>query len=745
MLFGHEPPHWLASEQNFLAYRQQLKSFESLAAYTQSDATVTEGDNPERIRMVRASNDFFPVLGVKPLIGRTFAADEYVGNPPSTVIVGYGLWQRRFGADPAIVGKTIAINGIPRTIVGVMPANFDFPKASTDVWSPMPRFAADSNSRGNHYLFMVGRLTPRATAATAFAEANVLAKRIIRDNADIYSAKTPLTPNITAVQERLVGATRPYLFALLGAVGFVLLIACANVANLLLVRGESRQREMAVRTALGASRFRLLSQSLTESVVLAGIGGALGLLLAWIGDRALIALAPPSIPRLQEIGIDWRVLVFCAVTAMVTGLLIGAVPGWRASNGNAADVLKAGGRSAGSVGARALRSALVVAETALAVVTLAGAGMLVRSLWNLQSNDLGFDPKNVLTAKIALSQREYSDQRTEVFFDETLRKLRSLPNVTSAGAIGWLPVVNAGGMWGFEPEGKPNPGGRMPGAVPQQVTPGALQAIGLRLVAGRDFTEADRTGAPLVAIVSEAFAKLAWPGEQALGKRFHLFGPAPFLTVVGIVRDIRARGFADTPEPTMYFPFAQTAKSSYVMPRNMALVVKTSGDAPAIASAVRDAVHSLDKTVPVSEVRTLEEVVGTSISSRRFNTALLAGFALLALVLSGIGTYGVISYVVSQRSFEIGVRVALGAGQKSVVTLVMSEGLRLAAFGLGVGVIVSVAVGRAIRAMLVDVSAIDLPSLTLTALLLVIVAVAATLAPAIRALRVSPLDVIRNG
>jgi putative ABC transport system permease protein len=743
--FGHQPPHWLASERNFLTYHRDVKSFERLAAYTQNAATLTDGDNPERIRIVRATTDFFPALGVKPLIGRTFAADEFVGNPPTALVISYALWQRRFGADPAIVGKTTSINGVPRTIVGVMPPNFNFPRATTDVWSPMPPFSSDSlGGKGNHYLFMVGRLNPRVTVQSAFAEASIVAKGIMADNSDIYSPKVPLAPQLVGVEDQLVGGTRPYLFALLGAVGFVLLIACANVANLLLVRGESRQREMAVRSALGASRFRLLSQSLTESILLATIGGAIGLLFAWGGDRALVALAPSSIPRLEEIGIDWRVLVFCASTAMVTGLLIGVVPGWRAASGRTADVLKAGGRSAGSVASRVLRSALVIAEMTLAVVTLAGAGMLVRSLWHLQSNDLGFQPKGVLTAKIALPAREYTDQRTEVFFDEALRKLKSLPGVIAAGAVGWLPVVDAGGMWGFEPEGLVSPPGRMPGAVPQQATPGSLQAIGLRLVGGRDFTEADRDGAPLVAIVSEAFAKLAWPGQPALGKRFHLGGPGPLVTVVGIVRDIRARGFADTPEPTMYFAFAQSAKSTFVMPRSMALVVRTTGDAPAMAGSVREAVHSLDKTVPVSEVRTLEDVVGTSISTRKFNTLLLAGFAVLALVLSGIGTYGVISYGVSQRSFEIGVRVALGAGQRSVVALVISEGLRLAAVGLGVGMVVSIVVARAIRAMLVDVSALDLPSLALTATLLVIVALAATLAPAIRALRVSPLDVIRN-
>jgi len=744
--FGHEPPHWLASEQNFVVYHRELKSFDGLAAYTQADATLSDGDNPERIHLARASDEFFAVLGVKPLLGRTFAGDEFAGNPPRALIISHAFWQRRFGGDPAIVGQTTSINGIPRTIVGVMPPSFDFPKASTDVWSPMPRITLDTlNSRGNHYLFMVGRLNPRASIASARAEASVLAKRIVRDNSDIYSPKVPLTPNIVGVEDQLVGGTRPYLFALLGAVGFVLLIACANVANLLLVRGESRQREMAVRSALGASRFRLLSQSLTESVLLAAIGGALGLLLAYVGDRALVAVAPPSIPRLHEIGIDWRVLAFCASSAMLTGLLIGVVPGWRASSGKTVAVLKAGGRNAGSVGSRALRSVLVVAEMALAVVTLAGAGMLVRSLWHLQSNDLGFDPKDVLTAKVALSAREYSEQRTTVFFTEMLRKLKSLPTVTSVGAIAWLPVVDAGGLWGFEAEGKSYPPGGLPAAVPQYVTPGALQAIGLKLVAGRDFTDDDRVGALPVAIVSEAFAKLTWPGEQALGKRFHLAGPAPLLTVVGIVRDIRSRGFGDTPEPTMYFAIAQSAKNAFVMPRNMALVVRTNGDAWTIAPALRATVRSLDKTVPVSEIRTLEQIVGTSISNRRFNTALLAGFALLSLVLSGIGTYGVISYGVSQRSFEIGVRLALGAGDRSVVALVMSEGLRLAAFGLGLGLAASMAVARAIRAMLVDVSAIDLPSLGLTVTLLVLVALAATLAPAVRALRVNPLDVIRNG
>jgi len=388
---------------------------------------------------------------------------------------------------------------------------------------------------------------------------------------------------------------------------------------------------------------------------------------------------------------------------------------------------------------------LVVTEIILAVVTLSGAGMLVRSLWNLQDNGLGFDPQGVLTAKVALWQRSYNNERTAAFVGQTLERLRAVPGVRAAGAVGWLPVVEAGGLWSFEPEGKPYPPGRGPAAVPQHATPGALAALGLPFIAGRDFNGSDRDGALPVAIVSERFAQTIWPGESALGKRFKLSGPGPLLTIVGVVRDIRARGFGDTPEPTMYFSFAQSATSAGYMPRTVTVLVRTSGDPAALSSNVRNTVHALDKTAPVSEIRTLEQVVGTSISTRRFNTSLLAGFAALALVLAGIGTYGVISYGVSQRSFEIGVRMALGAENRSVVALVMSEGMRLAVLGLIVGLALSVVVARAIRAMLIGVSAIDVPSLLVTALLLIVVAATATLLPARRALRVSPLDVMRGG
>jgi putative ABC transport system permease protein len=745
--FGHEPPHWLTSDPDFLDYHREMKTLDGLAAYTRREATLvaSPASDPERVRLVRASEDFFPVLGVAPVVGRTFVGDEYVPKIAQVVVLSHSLWQREFGGDPRIVGRKISIEGAPRTIVGVMPQFFDFPEARTDIWMPLPRFNPDSLSdRANHYLFMVTRLKPGVSVERARGEASTIAQRIMRDNPRNFDPQRPIVPRLTSVRDDLVGGTRPYLFALLGAVGFVLLIACANVANLMLVRGESRQREMAVRSALGASERRLLAQLLVEASVLAVIGGALGLGVAWAGDRALVSLAPASIPRLDAIGIDWRVLAFTGVVSIATGVAIGLLPAWRAARGNAIDALKDGGRGVVNrhVG-RGVRGMLVVAEVALAVVTLSGAGMLLRSLWHLQSYDLGFDPRATLTAKVALSAREYTDERSTIFFDQVIGRLRAIPGVREAAAAKWLPVVDAGGLWGVAQEGKPE-SAQWALAVPQNVTPGYFGAMGIPIIAGHDFTDADRVGAPFVGVVSKAFAAKLWPGENALGKRFKLGGPTPLITVIGIVGDFRSRSFADTPEPTMYFPYAQSAKSAYVAPLAMAIVVRVDGDPMALAQRLRDVVRSIDRTIPVSEVRTLESIVGTSVSTRRFNTALLAGFALLALLLAGIGTYGVISYGVSQRSHEIGVRMALGAEDRSVLLLVMAEGAKLCGVGLAAGLIASAGVGRAIRALLVDVTPIDGPTLAVTALVLGVVATIASALPARRALAVNPSETLRE-
>jgi putative ABC transport system permease protein len=599
----------------------------------------------------------------------------------------------------------------------------------------------------------VGRLRPGVTVEGAAAGARALARRIMRDEPQMFDPSQPLVPHIVGVREQLIGSTRPYLLALLGAVGFVLLIVCANVANLLLVRGEGRRKELAVRSALGASGRRLVTQLLTESAVLALAGGLLGLALAWGVDRALVALAPASIPRLDEVGIDWRVLAFTLGATVLTGLLTGAVPAWRAARSDPAEVIKAGGRTVGAASATGgARRTLVVAEVALAVVMLSGAGMLLRSLWHLQNAGLGFEPRGVLTAKVSISASKYDDARTVLFYEQLVERLRALPGVRAAGAVGWLPVVDAGGLWGFRPEGGNYPEGRWPTAVPQQATPGSVAAMGLPLLDGRDISASDRDGAPLVALVSRRMAELAWPGQRAIGRRFQLGDDAPYMTVVGVVGDLRARGFGDTPEPTMYFPHAQAARSAYFAPRAMALLVRVGCPPPAgdceplaIVGAVRAALRALDGTAPLSEVRTLEQVVVTSVSSRRFATALLASFAALALLLAGIGTYGVIAYGVSQRAYEIGVRMALGAERGDVWRLVVLEGLRMCGLGLALGLVGAVAVARAIRAMLVGVSAVDVPTLAAVCVALLAVAAVASVLPALRATRVSPTEALRTG
>ena len=742
--FGHKAPQWLASPPEYFDYKRDLRSFERLAAFTQNEGNLATPDEPERVSLAAVSPEFFSVLGMKPLVGRTFARDEDIVFPPTVVVLSYALWQRRFGGDPAIVGKTIPFNGTRRTVVGVMPQHFDYPSARTDLWFPLPRFNPDSlGDRANHYLFMVGRLAPRVSIEQALGEAAALAKRMMRDNADRYDPKAPLVPSIGRLSDNLVGPTRPYLWTLFGAVGFVLLIVCANVANLLLARGEGRRKEMAVRTALGASRQRLLVQLMTEAVVYASAGGAFGLFFAWALTRSLIALAPASLPRVDQIGLDWAVLLYAMTTSVAAGILFGVAPAVRASREAPAETLKEGGRSSLHGGSHRMRRALVVAEVSLAVVMLCGAGMLLRSLVNLQSADLGFTPENVLTAKVSLSG--YNEQRSRVFYSDLLTRVRSVPGVQSAGAAGWLPVVEFGGLWGVLAEGQSyETMAQGPVAVPQQVTSDYFKAIGLKVVAGREFTDADRAGGPYVVVVSKSLARNLWPNANAVGKRLRMGGGSTFMTVVGVVNDIRSRGFDDTPEPTMYFPYPQTNETAYFMPRSMNVIVRTSGNPMAVANQVKSIVRTLDATAPVSSLRTLENVVAISVANRRFSTMLLGAFAALAMLLAGIGIYGVISYGVSERRFEIGVRMALGAERSAVMRSVLGDGIRMALIGVAVGVAGASAVARLLRSLLVGVPVVDVATFASVALGLVAVAAIASFVPARRATAISAMEALRG-
>ena len=518
------------------------------------------------------------------------------------------------------------------------------------------------------------------------------------------------------------------------------------MANLLLARGEGRRKEMALRGALGASRARLLTQMFAESFVLALSGGALGVFLAWLAQRLLIALSPPSIPRLDEIGLNVTVLAYALGISVLAGFLFGVVPAFRAARAAPAEMLKQGGKSQQQGSSRRVRQSLVVAEVALAVTMLTGAGLLLRSLINLQSSPLGFEPRSALTAKVSLTPSGYDDARAALFFSQLVERVRALPGVRAAGAAGWLPVVEAGGLWGVLAEGQSyETVAQGPMAVPQQVTPGYFAAMGVPIIRGRDFNEQDRAAGPYVGIVSTSMARQLWGDADPLGKRFRLGGGDRLVTVIGVVGDIRGRGYHDTLEPFMYFPHAQTAVSAYFMPRRMSLVIRSNGNPLALVDGVRSIVRSLDATVPVSSVLTLEQVVGTSVASRRFSTALIAGFAVIALLLAGMGIFGVVSYGVSERTYEIGVRVALGAERANILRLVITDSARVALAGLFVGLLGAAGVAHAIRSMLVDVPLIDVPMLLTVCCSLALVVLIATVLPAQRATAVDPTDALRGG
>jgi putative ABC transport system permease protein len=745
----HAEPYWTVSEPEFKDYRRDMRSMDRLAGYTDYDANLEGDQQPVRIKGARVSDGFFPILGVAPLLGRTYAPDEEkpAEGPTPVIVISETVWRTWFGSDPDILNREIRLNGVPRRVIGVMPASFNFPETSTGVWLPL-RLNYDSLwTRNNHYLLLVGRLKPGATAAQAVTEAELLTKRWPGDFPDMYS--DAIVAEVKPLRERLVGSSRPYLTTLLAAVGFVLLIACANVANLLLIRGEARRRELGIRTALGASRQRLVTQQLTEAGILAVAGGGLGLLVAWGGLRLLLRLAPATLPRLEQIQLDGAVLLFTLTVSLGTGLLFGLLPAIRISRGSPVGVLREGSRtSAGDAGGR-MRRGLVMGEVALAVIMLTSAGVLVRSLMSLSRIDAGFEPEGILTARINLPPLGYpTDAKAIALVHQLEERVRALPGVVAAGTMGWTPVVGSFGTWSIEVDGVRAPSiGQAPSADPQQVTWGYFGALGIRMVRGRAFTAQDREDAPPVAIVNEAMAKMLWQSQDPVGRTIRMYGndAMPWVTVVGVSRDILSRGAEKTTPPTMFFPYPQAAKSAYIVPRAVTVAVKTGGNPEALGGALRRIVHELDPGAPVSELRTMEAVMGTALASRKFTTVLLGWFAGVALLLAGVGIYGVIAYGVSQRTYEIGLRQALGAAPGSVLGLIMREGLMLTGIGLVIGLLGTLASAQLIRSLLVNVKASDPVTLGAVALLLAAVAALASWIPARRAMAVSPTEALRGG
>jgi putative ABC transport system permease protein len=720
---------------NFYDWRAQNHVFEQIAALYYANFNLGGGPEPERVLGANVSFNFFQTLGLQPSLGRAFVADEEKPTSPRVAIISHALWQRRFGADPALIGRKIEISGESFTIVGVMPATFQlqFPtNLNPELWTPVRTGNSDAN-RTEHYLYALARLKPGVSLEQGRAEMKLIASALQRQHPDTNSVSGI---NLIPLQQQLVAEVQPYLYLLFGAVGFVLLIACANVANLFLARLTNRAREFAIRLALGAGRGRLVRQLLTESLLLSLLGGGLGILLAAYAVSALRAIAPPDLPRLNEIALNGPALFWALALFVLTALLFGLAPALQASNPNLNHSLHQSGRSSGGRKQSRLSRGLVISEIALALLLLVGAGLLIKSSLLLQNVDPGFRPDNLLTLNIALPRQKYRESaQANAFFDQLLERIRALPGATAAGGVDPLPMTGSDSTTGVLIEGNPIlPPADRPEVGERLVTPGYFGAMGIPLLRGRDLASADRAGRPQVLIVNEAFAHRFFPNGDALGKRVGLDndGKIDWAEIVGVVGNVKHRRLDSEIKPELYMPYAQHARNF------MSVVVRTSVAPAGLASAIRAEVWRLDPNQPVFDVSPMTQKIAQTLGQRRFTMRLLASFAGVAVTLAVIGIYGVMAYFVSQRRKEIGIRIALGARSGDILGLVIFEGMRLAVLGLVFGLAGSFALVRLIRVLLFGVHPADPPTLIAVSCLLSAVAFLACLLPALRAARINP-------
>jgi len=732
-------PSWPRYE----AFRDQQKSFARLAAQSFTGFTLTGNGEPEQLQAQRVTASFFPTLGIKPELGRAFNADEDRPGGANVVLLSHAFWQRRFGGRADTVGQTLILNGTPCTVVGVLPATVGFPFAQNQVWAPRPfnqeGIPNDLVQRGTGYLFLYGRLAPGVSRAQAEEQLRVISRRYGAANPEKVDAKAGLS--VVSLQEDLVGGQRPAFLTLLAAVGCVLLVACANVANLLLARFASRRKEIAVRTALGASRRRIVAQFLAESLLTAVIAGTLGVLLAVWGLDLLAQVGENFIPRASELALDGRVLVFAVALTLLTGLVLGLVPAWRASQTDPGESLKDATR--GSTGGRhtgRLRAGLLVSEVAFSLVLLVGAALLIQSFRQLQRVDPGFRPEGIATFNLGLPAGQYPDiGRQARLFEQLIEKLRALPGVTHAAATASLPVV-AGGFTRSPAavEGRPIPPVNERVITERStITPGYFAALGIPLRQGRDFTWRDRENTPAVVIINDVMARRFFPGENPLGHRLITGIQSIPREIVGVVGSVRAENLTQPPLEEMYYPATQIDGAF------LSVVVRSSRPAAGLRAEIVAAVHSLDAGLPVAEVQAYTDMLAQAIADRRLTMLLLGAFAALALALTGMGIYSVIAYSVAQRTNEIGIRMALGAGPTRVVRMVLQEGMRLAALGLVIGLAASAALTRLMTGLLYNVSAIDPLISGGVALFLAAIAALACWLPARRATKVDPMVALR--